>query len=137
MCAIVEKKIAGVILTNVSDVPASDLLMSAVNIIEGRELDASSSTYEVREIPGEALQKFEGVYTSSEGMHVKVMFKEGQLTVHSNEETKTLLCIGKNVFIGEDENDGILQFIENPHGEIERIVYGGRHIMRETDISTI
>ena len=43
----------------------------------------------------------------------------------------TLNYIGNNVFIGEDENEGILQFIESQNGEIERIVYGGRHIMKE------
>lgn len=131
MCAIIEKKKAGVILTNVSDVPAGDLLMSAMNVTEGRELDASYSTYEVRQIDVEALQKFVGSYISSEGMNVKVALKEGELTVESNEVCKVLKCIGENFFIDEDEDEGILQFIGNPDGEIERIVYGGRHIMKE------
>ncbi|WP_252504300.1 serine hydrolase [Sporosarcina sp. Marseille-Q4943] len=131
MCAIVEKKKAGVILTNVSDVPAGDLLMNAMNITEGRELDASYSTYEVLEIDAEELQKFTGSFISSEGMNVQVVLKEGKLTIESNEVYRTLKCIGKNFFIDEDEKEGILQFLENGCGEIERIVYGGRHIMKE------
>lgn len=132
MCAIVEKKKAGVILTNVSDVPAGDLLMSAMNVTEGRELDASPSTFEVRDIAAEALQKFVGSFISSEGMNVKVSLKKGLLTIESNEVCRTLKCVGENFFIDEDENDGVLQFIENQNGGIERIVYGGRHIMKET-----
>ncbi|MFC5602840.1 serine hydrolase domain-containing protein [Sporosarcina koreensis] len=131
MCAIVEKKKAGVILTNVSDVPAGDLLMSALNVTEGRELDAAYATYEVREIDADDLQKFVGTFISSEGMNVKVALKEGKLTIESNEVCRTLKCIGENFFIDEDENDGILQFIKNSNGAIERIVYGGRHIMKE------
>ncbi|WP_432361207.1 serine hydrolase domain-containing protein [Sporosarcina sp. UB5] len=131
MCAIVEKKKAGVILTNVSDVPSGDLLMSAINGTEGRELNASYSTYEVEELNAEELNKFVGSFISSEGMNVQVGLKDGRLAIESNEVCRTLKCIGKNFFIDEDENDGILQFIENPNGDIERIVYGGRHIMKE------
>ncbi|MFS0690062.1 serine hydrolase domain-containing protein [Sporosarcina sp. 179-K 8C2 HS] len=131
MCAIVEKKKAGVILTNVSDVPAGDLLMNAMNVTEGRELDASYSTYEVQEIDAEELQKFVGSFISSEGMNVQVALNEGKLTIESNEACRTLKCIGKNFFIDEDEKEGILQFLENSCGEIERIVYGGRHIMKQ------
>lgn len=135
MCAVIEKKKAGVILTNVSDVPAADLLMSAINVTEGRELNASSSTYEVKEVDAKDLQKFIGSYISSEGMNVKVSLNDGRLTVESNEASRKLKCIGDNVFMDEDENDGILQFVENRSGEIERIVYGGRHIMKESNSS--
>ena len=38
--------------------------------------------------------------------------------MESNEVCKSLNYIGNNVFIGEDENDGILQFIENQNGDI-------------------
>ncbi|HEX5565287.1 MAG TPA: serine hydrolase domain-containing protein [Sporosarcina sp.] len=131
MCAIIEKKKAGVILTNVSDVPAGDLLMSTLNVTEGRKLDASPSTFETREIDAAELQKYVGSFISSEGMNVKVGLKEGKLTIESNEVCRTLKCIGENFFIDEEENDGILQFIESESGEIERIVYGGRHIMKE------
>ena len=48
---------------------------------------------------------------------------------------RPLNYIGNNVFIGDEENEGILQFIENPDGEIERIVYGGRHIMKENRLN--
>jgi hypothetical protein len=133
MCAIVEKKKAGVILTNISDVPAADLLMSVMNATEGRELNASSVSYDIQEIEAEALQKFVGTYISSEGMNVKVSLKESKLRIESNEVCRTLHYIGNNVFIGEEENDGILQFIENQNGEIERIVFGGRHIMKEIE----
>ena len=78
MCAIVEKKKAGVILTNVSDVPAGDLLMSVMNATEGRELDASSVSYEIQEIEAESLQRYVGSYISSEGMNVKVTLQESQ-----------------------------------------------------------
>jgi len=135
MCAIIEKKKAGVILTNVSDVPAGDLLMSALNITEGRELDASYSTNTVQEIEEVELQKFVGSYISGEGMNVKIALEGSRLIVESNELCRPLKCIGKNFFIDEDEKEGILQFIENQNGEIERIVYGGRHIMKETDSS--
>lgn len=130
MCAIVEKKKAGVILTNVSDVPAGDLLMNVMNITEGRGLTASSETIEVQEIGVDELRKFVGSYISSEGMNVKVALNEDRLRVESNEVIRALKCIGKNFFIDEDESDGILQFIEGTNGEIERIVYGGRHIMK-------
>ena len=131
MCAIVEKKKAGVILTNVSDVPAGDLLMSMMNATEGRELNASSVSYEIQEIEAESLQRYVGSYISSEGMNVKVTLQESRLWMESNEVRRPLNYIGNNVFIGDEENEGILQFIENPDGEIERIVYGGRHIMKE------
>ncbi|MCM3639015.1 beta-lactamase family protein [Sporosarcina luteola] len=131
MCAIVEKKKAGVILTNVSDVDAGGLLMSTMNVTEGRKLDASPSMHEVREIDAGELRKFVGTFTSSEGMNVKVTLKDNQLSIESNEVCRKLKCIGKNFFIDEDEKEGILQFIENKDGEIERIVYGGRHILKE------
>ncbi|MCG7345949.1 beta-lactamase family protein [Sporosarcina sp. ACRSL] len=128
MCAIIEKKKAGVILTNVSDVPAGDLLMSAMNVIEGRDFHASYVTFEKKEIAEEELLKFEGIYTSVEGMHVKVTRQGNALCVESNEVVRKLTYIGNNVFT--EENEGILQFIENKNRDIERIVYGGRHIMK-------
>ncbi|MDN4608513.1 serine hydrolase domain-containing protein [Sporosarcina highlanderae] len=130
MCAIIEKKQAGVILTNVSDVPSGDLLMAVLNVTEGRGLEAAPESYEVQEIEVDELRKFVGSYISSEGMNVKVALKGDRLSVESNEVLRTLKCIGKNIFIDDDEKGGILQFIEQENGEIERIVYGGRHIMK-------
>ena len=48
--------------------------------LKARELDASSSTYEVEEIETEALQRFVGSYISSEGMNVKVTLEDRQVT---------------------------------------------------------
>lgn len=130
MCAIPEKKLASVILTNVADVSAGDLLMGAMNVIEGRSYNASPFSYETFEMDELDLSKFEGVYTSGEGMNVSVERQVEKLGVVSNGVFTPLRCIGKNFFIGEEENADVLQFIENARGEIERIVYGGRHIMK-------
>ncbi|QTD43096.1 serine hydrolase [Sporosarcina sp. Te-1] len=131
MCAIPDKKLSGVILTNVADVEAGDLLMDALNKVEGRPYDVSPFTYDTVPVTEQELRKFEGVYISGEGMNVEVAIRDGQFGLESNGFFRPLRCIGKNVFMGTEDNSDILQFIENASGEIERIVYGGRHIMRQ------
>ncbi|MBB4826746.1 CubicO group peptidase (beta-lactamase class C family) [Sporosarcina luteola] len=132
MCAIPDKKLSGVILTNVADVEAGDLLLGALNKIEGRSYDASPFTYDIMPVTEQELRKFEGVYISGEGMNVEVAIRDEQFGLESNGLFRPLRCIGKNVFMGSEDNSDILQFVENASGEIERIVYGGRHIMRQT-----
>ncbi|MCG3089769.1 serine hydrolase domain-containing protein [Sporosarcina cyprini] len=131
MVAIPDKKLSGVILTNVADVEAGDLLMDALNKVEGRSYDASPFTYDTQQVTEEELRKFEGVYISGEGMNVEIAMRNGQFGVESNGVFRPLRCIGKNVFMGLEDQSDILQFVENDSGEIERIVYGGRHILRQ------
>lgn len=133
MCAIPDKKLAGVILTNVADVSAGDVLMGALNIVEGREYETSSFTVETVEIEDSELAKYEGVYISGEGMNVTAEIRNGVFGIESNASYKPLRYAGENVFVAEDDYTDILQFIEDSNGDIERIVYGGRHIIKKTN----
>lgn len=130
MCAIPEKKLAGVILTNVADVSAGDVLMAAMNVVEGRPYDASPGTFEIIELDNTTVDQLLGVYTSSEGMHVSVEWRNGLFGIVSNEQFKQLWSIGDNYFVDDKDNGDLLQFIQNEDGDIDRIVYGGRHILK-------
>lgn len=130
MCAIPEKKLAGVILTNVADVSAGDVLMAAMNVVEGRPYDASTGTYEIMEVDSTAVEQLLGVYTSSEGMHVTVELQDGLFGIVSNGQFKQLWSIGDNHYVDNPDNGDVLQFIGNENGAIDRIVYGGRHILK-------
>ena len=131
MCAIPDKKLAGVILTNVADVSAGDILMGALNSIQDREYESSPFKVETIPISDEELVNYEGVYISGEGMNVIAQRRNGLFGVESNGAFKPLQYIGNNIFVAEQDDSDILQFIADEDGAIERIVYGGRHIIKQ------
>ena len=134
MGVIPEKGLSGVILSNLSDVPADKVFLSALNVLEGREPDASHIHYDSFNVSIEELHKLTGTFQSGEGMKVRVGVVDNQLSILSSASYNPLRCIGEKVFIGTLKGqEDMIQFITNENGEVDRIFYASRQILKVSE----
>lgn len=127
MCIIPEKKLTGVILTNLSDVSSDRLLLGAIHQWFDYPFDYSPFTYQTKNTPKELLSKVKGVYKSDEGMELMIVEAKDELALQRNNRLDPLKYIGDLTFITE-KGQRIVRFIENRDGNIARVYYSNRQI---------
>ena len=131
MFVLPEKGLTGVALTSLASVPAGKLLMGALNVVEGRQANASHIHYETEDIDVNELDKFVGSYKSGEGMNVRIDLKDGHLRHYSEGIYNPLRHIGDNCFVGTLRNkEDTIRFIMDNEGVVDRVFYGSRQILK-------
>lgn len=127
MCIIPEKKLTGVVLTNISDVAADKLLLGYVNHYLALDFAYDPNNYRKREIPSGLLEQAKGTYISGEGMKVELVIDEGQLMIKNKGELTPLEYIGDLTFI-HTKSQRPLRLIVNDSKDVVRIFYQSRQI---------
>ncbi len=100
MIVLPARGLTGVALSSLASVPSGKLLMGALNVLEGRQVDATHVHFETVPIDEKELEKFVGLYTSGEGMSVKIDVRDGQLRHFTNGSYNPLQHIGNHTFVG-------------------------------------
>jgi CubicO group peptidase (beta-lactamase class C family) len=127
-----EKGLTGVALSSLASVPSGKLLMGALNVLGGREADATHVHFETKPIDAKELNKFVGSYKSGEGMNVQIDVKNGQLTHFTGGAHNPLRHVGHNTFVGIEKNkQDTIRFMSNEEGVVDRVFYGSRQILRD------
>jgi len=129
MCLIPEKGMSGVVLTNLSGVPAGDILLGAVNQTIDQPFDYLPRHFEEESISQEALKAMTGTYKSGEGMKVTFIIDDEKLAIQSNAKVEHLRYVGEHMFV-QPSSDRIIRFITNDDGEINRVFYQSRQIYK-------
>jgi len=130
MCLIPEKELSGVVLTNLSGVPAGDLLLGSVKHTFGLSISDSFRQFKDQPIEKTTLERFTGTYASDEGMKVTFFMSNDQLMIQSGLKAEPLRYIGNNMFM-QPNSDRIIQFLKNKNGCIDRVFYQSRHIFKK------
>ena len=132
MVVLPEKGLTGVALSSLASVPSGRLLMGALNVLEGRQADATHVQFETEPIDEKELDNFVGSYTSGEGMNVQIKVNEGQLKHLSEGVYNPLRHVGNNCFVGIKKNkQDTIRFILDEKGVVDRIFYGSRQILKD------
>lgn len=131
MTVVPEKEMTGVVLTNLSGVPAADMLTGAIHLIHDKDFSADPITFKQKLIPTESLERYSGSFTSDEGMKVSFNVKENQLMLDSHDQTAetTLRYIGEDSFI--TSQNSLMRFIKNDQGNVVRVFYSSRQISKD------
>lgn len=131
MLVLPEKGLTGVALSSLAGVPSGTLLMGALNVLEGRQANATHVEFKTEPIDEKELSEFVGSYTSGEGMNVQIEEDKGQLKHVSEGTSNPLRHIGNNSFVGIEKNtEDTIQFIFNEKGVVDRIFYSSRQIYK-------
>ncbi|MUK87667.1 serine hydrolase [Ornithinibacillus sp. L9] len=134
MCIIPEKGVTGVVLTNLAGVPATSLLMGALNDFQSREVTASHKNLEEVDISLEQLQKYVGTYTSNEGMQVTIGVKDGKLTCFTQGSYHSIRCVGEDIFVVQlKDQEETIRFITDHNGKVDRIGYHFRQFPKSQE----
>ncbi|WP_163970260.1 serine hydrolase [Oceanobacillus halotolerans] len=134
MTIVPEKGITGVILTNLAGVPASSLLMGALNDFQDKEVTASHKKREDFDMPTAQLQKYVGTYTSNEGMQLTIGVEDDKLTFFTQGSYHPIRCVGEDIFVVQiKDQEETIRFITDHNGEVDRIAYHYRQFPKEQD----
>ncbi|WP_018924445.1 serine hydrolase domain-containing protein [Salsuginibacillus kocurii] len=120
-----ERQLAGITLTNLAGVPASEILHAALNVQEGRQPEASHVVYpETSTLSVEKLKEYEGYYRSLEGMHVEARVENEIMKIQYQNETFEATPAGEDGFLisvrGENE---YIRFVRNKNGEVIQVAF--------------
>lgn len=128
MAILPEKNLSGVTLTNLAGVPANKILHGALNVAQGKTFNESHRDFEIFDPTREELEEYVGTYTSEEGMKFTFSIDDKVLMIHNITQQK-LRCVGKDMFIDQDES--FIKFIRDSNNEVERVFCGGRQIFKD------
>lgn len=132
LCMIPEKNIAVTALTNLAGVPTGDIVVGALNVVDGRPFKDDVSLLSEQSITVEQLADYEGSYTSEEGAQIEVKVTDDQLYIINNQVKQPLTYIGDDNFKGiVKSSEEIVQFIRSTKGDVERISYHYRQIFKD------
>ena len=130
MGVIPEKDLTGVVLTNLSGVPAETMLLGAVNLAHDQDFLAKPIQYEKQHITTEQLETYTGTFTSHEGMNVAFTLTDDQLVLDTQDSANVPLSyVGDDTFVTPENKT--IRFIKNEAGEIIRVFYGLRQIFKD------
>lgn len=129
MTVVPERGLTGVVLTNLSDVPAATLLKGAMNVLFEKDFTTSHLTYETYSMDQAKLPICVGTYTSTEGMRVEIALENGKLGVVRDGKFAPLQAIGEYIFLTET-NDVVKFIVDKKQGNV-RIGYGSRQIAKD------
>ncbi len=126
-----EKRLAGVVLTNIVGVPVSSLLLGALNAVQGVEPDTPLQTYQDYEVQADLLEKYCGTFTSGEGAEINVTKKDNQLLFESEGESYSMRPVDRHLFTVEmNESETPVRFLVNDEQEVYGIFLGVRQLLK-------
>lgn len=128
MSIIPEKNITGVVLTNLAGVPAHEILLGALNVLQGKTFANRHSTPVTINVRVEDLHEFTGTYTSEEGMKLTFTIKEDKLMFDNGVTEQALQAISEQMFL--DEGGSFIKFIKSGD-KVERVFCGSRQIFKD------
>lgn len=129
MSVIPEKRITGVVLSNLDSVPTEKLLEGALNIVQNKKFSETAFHYKEYDIIKADLSKFVGTFKSDEGMNIRFIVKKDQLKLYSVNKSEVLRCIGPDSFLTKEGQ--VIRFLSNSLGEVDRVSYSSRQIYKE------
>lgn len=129
MAVIPELGLTGVVLTNLSDIPAANLLKGAMNVLLEKDFSATYFSHEAYQMDAAKLPICVGTYTSTEGMRVEVAIKDEELGIVRDGKFSPLKAVGEYLFLTES-NEVVKFIIDEIQGNI-RIAYGSRQIAKD------
>lgn len=127
-CAVPERGITGIVLTNLAGVPAPTILNGLINVFEHREFEYSPVSngkikYYLRD-----LNEFVGFYTSSAGRSLKMNIIDDVIMF----ENIPVEYIGKDSFLVSIRDQfEVITFIRNDEGIIDRLSFHYRQYSKE------
>lgn len=131
MCVIPEVGLTGVILTNLSDIPAGTILMSAVNDAMDRPVTSSHVKYRDHDLDISELEQYVGTYESDEGMKVTIDTYGKHITIYTNGSYHPIRYIGNHTFlINIRDQEETIRFIFNDQGQIDRLAFHYRQLWK-------
>lgn len=109
---ILEKELAGIVLTNLIGVPAAKLLRNAFNIHLGEDMDANHVNYEEYDIDLAVLSSYTGKYKSDEGADITLEMKDGKLVFINEDGEYPTKFISKTELITKfEESEGMMEIL--------------------------
>jgi len=134
MFIIPERGITGAILTNIEGVSVKELMMGALNLISGQEVNTPLCQFSKLELAEDELNKFVGSFVSSdENTNIKVIIEDSSLKLNILGEEFDLVSVDEDKFIFR-RRDSILGlvFFSGLEGDINKVLFGGRILSKQT-----
>jgi len=136
MAIVPEIGLAGVVLTNLAGVPASTILMGALNEYQGYDAEHAHIRHHDVEISGEELEKYIGCYASNEGMSFSISVDQGSPIFRTQGSSYPIRYIGEDRFlVNIEDQQEIISFKSDYQGNIDRVSYHYRQFPKEKDTS--
>jgi Domain of unknown function (DUF3471)/Beta-lactamase len=135
MAIIPERGITGVALGNLAGAPVIKLVNSAVNCLEGRSANASSTTYpDDYSISQEELRSFTGTYQATLDHGATVTIEEGTLMISQAGQQLPLQPIGEDYFlIKEGDDEQIIKFNRDGEGKVKSLSISVLYLVKVSD----
>ncbi|WP_282942685.1 serine hydrolase domain-containing protein [Paenibacillus sp. RC67] len=108
-----EEGLVAAVLTNVANVPASDLWLSAINTALGLPLEQKSSIEPYYEASLEQLEKLVGTYRSAEGGNLTIVLDEGKPKAEVDGNTFMLRVSSDHTLVIENKEYPIRFFFKD------------------------
>ncbi|MFD1735414.1 serine hydrolase [Bacillus salitolerans] len=126
-CVIPERRLTGVILTNLAGVPSPTILNGAINVIKNLEFEYSPLKNSTKWNPNE-LKDYVGIYTSIGGERLKVTLNDENLQFGNI----PVDCIGEDTFLAliRDQSK-VVRFIRNDDRQIVRLQFHYRQFFKK------
>lgn len=131
MCIVPEAGLTGVILTNLADIPAGTIILSALNDALGENVKASHNNYKEHTLSAEKLESLKGLYESDEGMKVIIDSYGSQLTFFMNSAYHPVRYIGNDTFqVNLRDQEETIRFVFEENGEVDRLEFHYRQLWK-------
>ncbi|MCU9613011.1 serine hydrolase [Caldibacillus lycopersici] len=135
-----EENLVVVVLTNVSEAPAADIWLDAVNTALNLPIEEKRRRAPQMEIPQASLRKFVGTYKSREGGSIQIelegenlMAKLGnkQFLLHASEaETFVMTPVKLNEYAPIETEEKVIRFYFHPDGRAWACRFGMRMLLK-------
>lgn len=131
MSVVPEKELTSVVLTNLSGVPAGEIVKGAIHLIHQQNFFAEPLEYEEQPISNEKLVSYIGNFTSDEGMELAFNVVDNQLMLQSRDLAKDvpLRYIGDARFVTPENKE--ITFMKDDQKQVNRVFYSRRQILKD------
>lgn len=124
MAVVPEIGLSGVILTNLAGVPATTILMGALNEYQEYDAEHPHIRHEAIPITPDELNQYTGAYASNEGMSFTISVENDEPAFYTSGSEFPIHYIGHDRFQVEIEDQKeILTFKKNHQGLVDRVSY--------------
>ncbi|SDJ23794.1 serine hydrolase domain-containing protein [Natribacillus halophilus] len=125
MAMVPERKLAGVVLTNLAGVPAGKILHGGLNVHEGRHPEETHVSHPpALSVKVEMLKDYEGTYRSLEGMNLAAWLEGETLLIQYQDDTYEATPTGEDGFLinvrGENE---YVRFIRDDNDVVRYVAF--------------
>ncbi|WP_232699962.1 serine hydrolase domain-containing protein [Brevibacillus daliensis] len=126
-----EHSLTGVVLTNLDGGPSKQLMIGALNSLQGRHMDALPGTYYDYPLEKECISDYFGRYESGEGEKVEIRMEGESLVLVCGEDSYPLRSVAEDSFIFiRGRLNVAIRFIRNASQTVHRLSYGSRQLAK-------